>query len=87
MNPTIRYVHWPQQPLLKTGEVAQILHVSSRMVCLWAECGEIPAIRVGKQWRFRQQDLTKWLDYREGSFEVPAKIPPPSATVNPKRGI
>jgi excisionase family DNA binding protein len=66
-----RYAHWPQYPLLKTVDVARILHVSSRSVCLWAECSEIPAIRVGKQWRFRQQDLAKWLDKSTATPEDP----------------
>jgi excisionase family DNA binding protein len=47
--------------MLTTREVALVLNVTPRTVCLWAECNEIPAIRVGRQWRFRSYDLTKWL--------------------------
>jgi excisionase family DNA binding protein len=61
----VRNVDWPRQTMLKTAEVAKVLHVSPRTVCLWAECGDIPAVRVGKQWRFRQMDLAKWLSNGE----------------------
>ncbi len=49
-------------PLLSTGAVAKWFGVSQRTVCLWAECGEIPAIKVGKQWRFREEELQEWLE-------------------------
>jgi len=28
---------------------------------LWAECKEIPAIKIGRQWRFRESELALWL--------------------------
>jgi excisionase family DNA binding protein len=49
-------------PLLSTAKVAQWLGISTRTVCLWAECGEIPAVKVGRQWRFREDELRRWLD-------------------------
>ena len=47
--------------LLTTAAVARWLGISTRAVCLWAECKEIPAIKVGRQWRFRQDELRDWL--------------------------
>jgi excisionase family DNA binding protein len=47
--------------LLTTAAVARWLGISTRAVCLWAECEEIPAIKVGRQWRFRQDELRDWL--------------------------
>jgi excisionase family DNA binding protein len=49
------------QPLLTTAAVAKWLGISTRAVCLWAECKELPAIKVGRQWRFRQDELSEWL--------------------------
>ena len=49
------------EPLLTTAAVAKWLGISTRAVCLWAECGEIPAIKVGRQWRFRQDEVSAWL--------------------------
>jgi excisionase family DNA binding protein len=40
---------------------AKWLGVSTRTVCLWAECEEIPAIKIGRQWRFREGQLSEWL--------------------------
>ena len=51
--------------LLKTGDVAAVLRVSRRTVCLWAECGVLPAIRVGRQWRFRRDTIVLWLHRHE----------------------
>jgi excisionase family DNA binding protein len=53
--------------LLTTAAVARCLGISTRAVCLWAECRDIPAIKVGRQWRFRQDELRDWLqDARDG---------------------
>jgi len=48
--------------LLRTREVADLLSVSIRTICLGAECGEIPALRVGRQWRFRAADISAWVE-------------------------
>jgi excisionase family DNA binding protein len=55
-----------REPLLSTAAVARWLGVSTRAVCLWAECKEIPAIKIGRQWRFRQEDLARWLEDAPG---------------------
>jgi len=47
---------------LSTAVVARWLGISTRTVCFWAECGEIPAMKVGRQWRFREEELRRWLD-------------------------
>ena len=51
-----------KDPFLSTAVVARWLGVSTRTVCFWAECGEIPAMKVGRQWRFREEELRSWLD-------------------------
>jgi len=55
------------EPLLTTAAVARWLGVSTRAICLWAECKEIPAIKVGRQWRFRREEIAKWLQSPESS--------------------
>src|SRR2546430_2164561 len=45
-----------REALMTTEAVAKWLGVSTRTVCLWAECNEIPAIKVGRQSRFRERD-------------------------------
>ena len=50
-----------QETLLTTSEVALRLGVATRTICLWAEVGELPGIKIGRQWRFVENDLSKWL--------------------------
>jgi len=50
-----------REPLMTTAAVSKWLGVSTRTLCLWAECKEIPAIKVGRQWRFRESELAHWL--------------------------
>lgn len=47
---------WTRLPVtLTTREVANILRVSDRTVQLLADKSEIPAVRVGKRWRFARE--------------------------------
>lgn len=48
--------------LLTTTEVAKWLGIAPRTVCTWAECNELPAIKVGRQWRFCRGAVAKWLE-------------------------
>jgi len=47
---------------LSTANVARWLGISPRTVCFWAECGEIPARKIGRQWRFREEEIRRWLE-------------------------
>lgn len=59
----------PRDPLLSSKQVAEILAVSPRTVCLWAECGEIPGVKIGKQWRFRTSDIEFWISQKKSLAE------------------
>jgi excisionase family DNA binding protein len=60
MENLLSNTHKPE-PLLTTAAISKWLGVSTRTLCLWAECKEIPAIKVGRQWRFRESELANWL--------------------------
>jgi two-component system, cell cycle sensor histidine kinase and response regulator CckA len=49
---------------LTTEEVLEYLNVNLRTVYRLIKAGSIPAVRVGRQWRFRKRDLDKWLEGR-----------------------
>jgi len=49
--------------LLRSREVAEMLGIASRTVCLWAECNVIPALKLGRQWRFHRRDIARWLEH------------------------
>lgn len=46
---------------LTTGEVLDYLQVNLRTVYRLIKAGKIPAVRVGRQWRFRKTDIDRWL--------------------------
>ena len=49
---------------LTTDEVLDYLQVNLRTVYRLIKAGKMPAIRVGRQWRFRKKDLDVWLANR-----------------------
>jgi excisionase family DNA binding protein len=53
---------------LTTEEVLEYLQINLRTVYRLIKAGKIPAVRVGRQWRFRKSDIDAWLDsQRSGS--------------------
>ena len=68
------------ETFLTTEEVLSYLQVNLRTVYRLIKAGKIPAVRVGRQWRFRKQDIDRWLDKqraRGGAGPVPGSAPPP----------
>jgi excisionase family DNA binding protein len=68
------------EPLLTTAAVSKWLGISTRTLCLWAECREIPAIKVGRQWRFRESELASWLRNHDDSKVRKLTFAPAAAT-------
>jgi len=46
---------------LTTEEVSKWLGFATRTICSWAELKEIPAIKIGRQWRFLEGEIRRWL--------------------------
>jgi excisionase family DNA binding protein len=64
---------------LTTEEVLEYLQVNLRTVYRLIKAGKIPAVRVGRQWRFRKRDIDAWLESqrpRAGRAAGPAAIAP-----------
>jgi excisionase family DNA binding protein len=56
---------------LTTEEVLEYLHVHHRTVYRLVKAGRIPAVRVGRQYRFRKRDIDAWLEtqrFRGGRY-------------------
>jgi excisionase family DNA binding protein len=71
------------ETFLTTEEVLEYLQVNLRTVYRLIKAGKIPAVRVGRQWRFRKRDIDAWLDSqrpRGGSRPAPAAAPTRPAT-------
>src|ERR1700680_1782057 len=50
------------ETFLTTEEVLECLQVNLRTVYRLIKAGKIPAVRVGRQWRFRKRDIDACLD-------------------------
>jgi excisionase family DNA binding protein len=62
--------HWDQHgtfgalQMLTTDDVLSYLRINARTVYRLIKCGELPAVRIGRQWRIRRCDLDSWLDHQ-----------------------
>jgi excisionase family DNA binding protein len=75
------------ETFLTTEEVLEYLQVNLRTVYRLIKAGKIPAVRVGRQWRFRKRDIDAWLDSqraRGGSRVAPAAA---TTTTTPPRPV
>ena len=71
------------ESFLTTEEVLEYLQVNLRTVYRLIKAGKIPAVRVGRQWRFRKRDIDAWLEsQRPRGARVPqaAARPSPAAS-------
>ncbi len=70
------------ETFLTTEEVLEYLQVNLRTVYRLIKAGKIPAVRVGRQWRFRKRDIDAWLDSqrpRGSTRTAPTPAPRPAA--------
>src|SRR5512132_1489091 len=58
------------ETFLTTEEVLEYLQVNLRTVYRLIKAGRIPAVRVGRQWRFRKGDLDAWLETQRRGTRV-----------------
>jgi len=52
----------PEHEILTLEEVANYLRLKPQTIYKWAQERRIPAIKLGKEWRFRRSILDRWLD-------------------------
>lgn len=57
--------------LLTLSEAANLLQVSTRTLQRMIRNGQLPAFKVGGQWRLRETQLRQWVESRETS---PVKV-------------
>ena len=71
-----------EEGFLTTEEVLEYLQVNLRTVYRLIKAGKIPAVRVGRQWRFRKRDIDAWLESqrprRSGAARRQRKATPPA---------
>jgi len=69
---------------LTTEEVLDYLQVNLRTVYRLIKAGKIPAVRVGRQWRFKRADLDAWLDGQRSRKSRAAPAAPPPSSDRPR---
>lgn len=71
--------------LLTTRQVQTILQVDRTTIYRLVEGGQLPAIRVGKQWRFARADLDRLLNGQTGAVEPSPPALPSPASLSPSQ--
>lgn len=86
-GPMIQCQDYPypmEDAFLTTEEVLDYLQVNLRTVYRLIKAGRLPAVRVGRQWRFRKRDLDVWLEAQRTKAER-AAAGEPRSDVAPSR--
>jgi excisionase family DNA binding protein len=76
------------ESFLTTEEVLEYLQVNLRTVYRLIKAGKIPAVRVGRQWRFRKRDIDAWLESQRPrgtrSAQTPTRPSAPASGARPR---
>jgi len=51
-----------EHEILTLEEVALYLRLKPQTIYRWAQEKRIPAVKLGKEWRFRKSILDRWID-------------------------
>lgn len=51
---------WPT--FLTSEEISDLFKIPVRTVHHLARTGKIPALKVGRLWRFKEQDINRWIE-------------------------
>lgn len=51
--------------IMTVEDVAKYLKIDESTVYLWAQRGKLPAIKIGRFWRFKKEDIDKWLEEKK----------------------
>jgi excisionase family DNA binding protein len=65
--------------MLTAKDVQELLQVDRSTVYRMAEAGRLPAIKVGKQWRFPAAQIDEWMATQMGAQVLPTAVMPPVA--------
>jgi len=61
------------EPLMTPQEAAAFLRIHQKTAIRLAREDELPALRIGKHWRFRSADLARWAASKVGSACQPVE--------------
>jgi PTS system nitrogen regulatory IIA component len=52
------------EQLMSVKDLADYLQVDMSTLYLWSQRGQIPAMKVGRMWRYRRSEIDTWLNER-----------------------
>ena len=55
-----------ENEIMTVQEVARYLRLNEATIYKMANAGDIPAVKVGRAWRFRRQQIDDWFNQRAG---------------------
>lgn len=74
----------PDKPLLTTRDIQQATGVNEKTIDRWIKAGLIPgAVRVGRQWRFRREEVMEALESGALGRRTAERVGPPTAVPRP----
>ncbi len=50
--------------LMSVNEMAEYLNVNISTIYMWSQKGQMPAMKMGKMWRYRRSEIDEWLNER-----------------------
>ncbi|RKX64478.1 MAG: DNA-binding protein [Thermodesulfobacteriota bacterium] len=53
---------------LTLEQIAEYLQMSTSSIYKMAQKGKIPAYKVGRQWRFRKEEIDRWIKSQKQSM-------------------
>ena len=62
------------EEILTVAEVAKLLKVAQKTVYSMSQREELPAFKVGGQWRFRRADLDRWISQRVAGTKAASPV-------------
>ncbi len=62
------------ESLLTTQEASEVLKIHPKVLERMAKRGEVPALKVGKFWRYRATALDAWINSRLQSSRQPCRM-------------
>jgi excisionase family DNA binding protein len=61
------------EPLMDSMEAARLLKINPYTLQRMARAGIVPAVKVGKLWRYRKSLLDEWLQSKVSFFRHPCR--------------
>jgi excisionase family DNA binding protein len=71
-----------ESEIMTTSEVAQYLRLSEATIYKLAQSGEIPAVKVGRNWRFKKGAIDGWFEQQANQYNKPERSPPASESAD-----